>query len=142
MPYADPTMAAESARKRCRTYYELNRVAMIERSMVRYHSDPARSHAASAKWKAEHPDATRAFKRKEHLRRAYGLTPEAYDALLEAQDGACAGCHWPFEVTPHVDHCHASGRVRGLLCKPCNTVLGMANDNTDTLRRLAAYLEG
>ena len=40
-----------------------------------------------------------------------------------------------------VDHCHATGAIRGLLCNDCNTVLSKANDSPELLRRLAAYLE-
>ncbi|MDF2710614.1 MAG: vBYenPAB5 [Nonomuraea muscovyensis] len=69
----------------------------------------------------------------------YGITPEQYRALLAAQAGVCAICGTA--PTPkrrlHVDHCHTSGRVRALLCQPCNTQLGSYEKMRDLA---AAYL--
>ena len=78
------------------------------------------------------------------LRHRYGLTQEAFDALLAAQGNRCGVCGGP-PVGPgktyHVDHDHQSGRVRGLLCQYCNVALGAARDNVDHLRALIRYLE-
>lgn len=79
----------------------------------------------------------------------WGFKPGEYDALLEKQGNACAGCRRPAdEVVMHTDHDHACcpgqtscGKcVRGLLCSDCNRALGYVRDNPDTLSRLAAYL--
>ena len=76
--------------------------------------------------------------------RAYNITREQYDKLLEEQDGRCAICGTD---TPggygrlHVDHNHTTGEVRGLLCHGCNTGIGSLKDSPDTLRRAANYLE-
>jgi len=72
----------------------------------------------------------------------YGLTPDQYSQMLEQQGGGCAICG----VTPNgkrlaVDHCHTTGKVRGLLCSPCNTGLGVFKDNTDLLHNAVKYLE-
>lgn len=75
----------------------------------------------------------------------YGLTTEQFDALLAAQDGKCAICgttEWRGRgKSPHVDHCHETRRVRGLLCDFCNRGLGMFGDDPARLRAAAAYLE-
>ncbi|WP_432169062.1 endonuclease VII domain-containing protein [Streptomyces sp. 1222.5] len=75
----------------------------------------------------------------------YKITAEAYAALLHAQDGACAICRAASPGTSHgfwhVDHCHTSGKVRGLLCSTCNTGLGSFRDHPVYLRRAADYLE-
>jgi RNase P subunit RPR2 len=62
--------------------------------------------------------------------------------MVAAQGGICAGCLRPLEPgrKTNVDHCHSTGRVRGILCPNCNTTLGLAYDNPETLERLAAYL--
>lgn len=77
----------------------------------------------------------------------YGLSEDDFWALYEAQLGACAICKTPFPSTeesrrPCVDHCHATGAVRGLLCDHCNNGLGRFADNPARLRAAAAYLEG
>lgn len=77
-------------------------------------------------------------------RRVYKIEPEEYDALTEKQDGKCAGCLTPLEeLDPfhiHIDHCHDSGDVRGMLCSSCNLLLGHAKDDPDILLRLAEYI--
>lgn len=77
--------------------------------------------------------------RRNKLRREYGLTLEQFDAMLTAQAGLCAICQR--EMTPpHVDHDHSTGVVRGLLCQPCNTALGLFQDDPEILATAAAYL--
>jgi hypothetical protein len=75
---------------------------------------------------------------------AYGITREQFDALLAAQDGKCAICgtsDWPGRSNrPHVDHCHTTGAVRGILCHFCNIGLGNFRDRLDLLQAAAAYL--
>lgn len=75
--------------------------------------------------------------------RKYGLTQEQYDQLLMDQDGRCRVCRTDYPGVKGwcIDHCHSSGRVRGLLCMRCNTVLGLVNENPATLRMLADFLE-
>lgn len=77
--------------------------------------------------------------------RKYGLTEDAFRVLWREQGGACAVCRRPFKTRmPAVDHDHASGFVRGLLCggsfdaKTCNRLIGF--HSADTLERAANYL--
>ena len=77
--------------------------------------------------------------RKYHLWRRYGLTLEAVDRLLQDQSGLCAICG--VADPEHVDHCHQTGRVRGLLCFNCNGGLGQFKDDADMLRAAATYLD-
>lgn len=72
----------------------------------------------------------------------YGLSAEEYYKMFEDQDNKCAICERSFdEVQAFVDHDHKTGKVRGLLCTKCNTLLGMANDDPNLLRKAAKYLE-
>lgn len=87
----------------------------------------------------------RASNYKQHLRKAYGLTVEAYDALLIAQENRCAICGrgpdeagWKKRLS--VDHDHATGKVRGLLCNGCNVGLGSFRDTPALLLRAVDYL--
>ncbi|MEW1772394.1 endonuclease VII domain-containing protein [Streptomyces sp. NPDC086777] len=78
--------------------------------------------------------------RQRHLKRNYGLTEAERDAMTAAQYGMCAIC---LDAPPvHVDHCHKTGRVRGVLCFNCNSAIGKLRDKPDAARRAAAYLEG
>lgn len=72
----------------------------------------------------------------------HGLRPEDYGALFDAQDGRCAICREePAEDQfLHIDHDHETGRVRGLLCPPCNMGLGHFRDNADRMTAAVAYL--
>jgi hypothetical protein len=70
----------------------------------------------------------------------YGLDAEAYRRLVEQQQNACAICQSDFGGRPHVDHCHTTGIVRGLLCGLCNHGLGSFRDSPDRLMAAAAYL--
>lgn len=70
----------------------------------------------------------------------YGLSFEEFSVLLDQQEGRCAICNTEFDGEPMVDHDHITRRVRGLLCKHCNTGLGMFRDSQLRLRSAAAYL--
>lgn len=96
---------------------------------------------------------TRRKRRESWLRTKYGLTPEAYQKLLADQNGQCAICATAIhgDEATHVDHDHACcpssvqscGRcVRGLLCRRCNTGLGMFGDAPENLRAAFDYLAG
>lgn len=80
----------------------------------------------------------------QYVERMYGITAEEYKILYEAQGGRCAICRRATGATRRlaVDHDHKTGRVRGLLCKPCNRYgLGMfARDNPEIFDRAANYL--
>lgn len=76
------------------------------------------------------------------VEKAYGITPEEYDRIFRAQGGRCAICrNRPASIRFAVDHDHANGEVRGILCKRCNhDLLGGAHDSIDLLTRALAYL--
>lgn len=87
------------------------------------------------------PEQTRRSK----LRLRYGLTESAFAEMLAAQGGGCAICgsHQAggrYGVF-HVDHCHDSGRVRGILCHLCNTTLGSLGDSLDAVNKFVRYLQ-
>jgi hypothetical protein len=75
-----------------------------------------------------------------HLQRRYGLSRADYDALLKRQGGVCAICAKPSEKTLCVDHCHATGSIRGLLCPKCNRGLGYLADDQSALIAALVYL--
>lgn len=77
------------------------------------------------------------------LVRSYGLEVIDFAYMLRGQDFRCATCREVLEIgkETHIDHCHTTERVRGILCGHCNVALGQARDNPATLRALADYIE-
>lgn len=74
----------------------------------------------------------------------YGITQAELDARLKAQNHRCAVCGGArngIGTRLHIDHCHDTGRIRGLLCSNCNTMIGLAKNDPERLLLAAAYLE-
>lgn len=91
--------------------------------------------------------ARREADRAQHRYRTYGLTADQHDAILEAQQGRCAICRRATGRTRalSVDHDHklehlGAEAVRGLLCRPCNDLLGHVRDDVTVLLRAVDYL--
>lgn len=76
------------------------------------------------------------------VQKVYGLPPGGYDSLYDFQGGRCAICHVATGASRKlsVDHDHKTGQVRGLLCRPCNDMLGHIRDSRQTVSRMAQYL--
>lgn len=80
---------------------------------------------------------------KQSLKR-YGITLDEYDLLLEKQNNCCAVCktHTDFlKRRLSVDHCHKTGKIRGLLCGPCNMSLGLLKEDIQIMNSLIQYTE-
>lgn len=82
--------------------------------------------------------------RDRNYKSAYGISLKDVEAMLESQDGKCAVCLTEISLegkaTARVDHCHITGKVRGLLCHKCNVAIGCLGDNINGLQRAMAYL--
>jgi hypothetical protein len=105
------------------------------RAYVKTEHGAARKKAAQDSYNARNPDYQVTYR--------YGLAPGQYDEMRAAQDDRCAICQtedagghrW------HVDHDHATGKVRGLLCASCNLGIGKMQDDPARLRAAATYIE-
>lgn len=99
--------------------------------------------ARQAADRENHPDRERRRRRRGHLKKHYGLTLAQYDLMVLEQGGKCAicGARPPAGGYLAVDHCHATGKVRGLLCGGRNSALGKLGDNAAGLERALAYLQ-
>jgi hypothetical protein len=99
-------------------------------------------------WLKAHPERARWHHWKANLRKNYGLSVKQFETMWFEQNGRCANPGCSFIAAPgargvkglHVDHDHATGKVRGLLCKPCNTALGQVEDKPKRLSGLISYL--
>jgi len=100
-------------------------------NLSRYHTKP------------ETKQAHHRASRKHYLQKLYGLTVEEYEAMLIERDFRCDICGLPEkqERSLAVDHCHTTGKVRGLLCLWCNTAIGKLRDDPSLIRRAAEYVE-
>lgn len=75
------------------------------------------------------------------LKQKYGITIQQYNLILKKQDGVCAICKSPpIKRYFDVDHDHATGRVRGLLCNPCNRAVACVRDSAQNALSVAKYL--
>lgn len=93
-------------------------------------------------WRRENPERVREAVRRHHLKKKYGLTPEQYNGMMEKQRWVCAICQGD-NINGRrlaVDHDHATGKVRGLLCDRCNRGIGNFRDNVTFLLQAANYL--
>jgi hypothetical protein len=87
---------------------------------------------------------TKEQRRERKYKSRYGVSTTEYERLLAEQEGLCACCgvsEADFGGYLCVDHCHVTGRIRGLLCRKCNTAIGLLGDNLDGLVAAVAYLK-
>jgi hypothetical protein len=85
----------------------------------------------------------RRVRREAKVLHKFGITQAELDVMLEAQNSLCAICgngHVGVGTRLHIDHCHDTGRIRGLLCGKCNTAVGLLDDSPERAEQLAAYL--
>ena len=102
--------------------------------------------AAIQAWNENYRKANRDRVRANARRRHYAISEHDFNQLFSEQDERCSICCVQFDysirhLSPCVDHDHATGAVRGLLCGNCNTGLGMLGDSEENLMRAALYLE-
>ena len=100
-------------------------------------------------WKRKNPAKAKVIQRRTNLK-AWGLTMDDFAKMLDEQGGVCAICKHPSTRKCHrtghpyplvVDHDHATGKIRGLLCDKCNRAIGLLRDSVDVLEKAIAYLE-
>lgn len=92
-------------------------------------------------WRLANPERHRKNSYRAKLKKAFKLSMEEYEAMVVAQDGKCKICRRRSEQRLDVDHDHVTDRIRGLLCRQCNTALGLFGDNPEVLRRAALHVE-
>ena len=117
-----------------RANYEKTGEQQRARAKAWYHANPERVAINRANTKAKKYPRTG----------KYGLTIKDYRSMLAAQGGGCAICGRTENGKRHnfdIDHDHATGEVRGLLCNRCNRMLSNALDKPELLRKAIAYLE-
>lgn len=114
-----------------------------------YQKDPQRAIKRAKKWREKYAEKV-AVRRKENraeaylyeLERKYGLNQEDAHKLLRDQGNKCEICKVNFDENAkrNLDHCHATGKIRGFLCRRCNSVLGLVNDDSTLLGNCIRYI--
>ena len=114
-----------------------------EYERIRYDNEPAlreKKAGVAAAWRRRHPEKNRASQRNCRLKREYGIDQDRYEEMLAEQDGKCACCGRSGKKLLVVDHDHKTGRVRGLICKPCNVAIAQLGDDEAGLRKALEYV--
>lgn len=128
----------EQLRERFRKWYKANPEKERERKRKYREANSEKIQERSHNWYEANSEKVR----NRNLRKKYGLDLEDFNTWLEAQGHACRICGTRNRGKAfHVDHCHETKRLRGILCTKCNTMLGQAQDNPAILRAAALYLE-
>lgn len=120
---------------------------LVNRKIAAYRQSETRNTERKKEWLAkfrkEQPDRDRAYARKGYYKTKYNMTAEQRDAMVLEQGGcASCGCETPKSKKGwHIDHCHSTGKVRGVVCQPCNLALGHVKDDVAHLEKLIGYLQ-
>lgn len=91
-------------------------------------------------WRIDNPEKHK----HNNLMSSYGISLDKFKEMLLTQDNKCRTCganHADFKKGLHVDHCHKSKVVRGLLCSKCNTAIGLLKENIEVLENIINYLK-
>ena len=135
MAYKDPNKKKEADA----AYRAANREKCRKANRTHYRQNSEKLRRKTEEWWQDNPG-----KRKHYaLMASHGISLEQFNQMLADQDGECpiCGTTQPGGKGWHVDHCHTTGKIRGVLCHPCNSMLGFAHDNPASLRRAADFLE-
>jgi hypothetical protein len=110
----------------------------------KYHANNAKTvNERSRNRRLANPDNQRQIRRRAHLKSSYGITPAEYDFIFQAQKNVCGICETPNPGSKkgwHIDHCHSTGKVRGILCTNCNLMIGHAKDDLNRMVAAMFYL--
>ena len=160
---------AEKRRAYEARYRAKNRTKLNAKSSAWSRANPEKVRARNAAWQAANPEKVRQYRAGHYVRHApaikarnrawyqanpqkvteayrkrrYGVTTERMEIQFAAQGWVCAICRTaaPVKGKWMIDHCHASGKFRGVLCNRCNSVLGMSQDRIPVLQEAINYLQ-
>lgn len=92
------------------------------------------------KWQKENRHKLKGYR----LKKQFNMSNSDFDTLLKAQDHKCLICNAhesQIDTVMCIDHCHSTGKIRGLLCRSCNLAIGLLKDNIPALKRAIDYLD-
>ena len=106
-----------------------------------YRTNPVKYRKRQKRYFKEYLTKDPLYRAKNWLKNDYNLTIEEYNIQLEKQENVCYICKGLDKVRLAVDHCHSTGKLRGLLCSSCNQALGKLQDNPEIIQRAKEYIE-
>jgi hypothetical protein len=150
MPYKNK----EDERANRRKYLEANKSLIVERKLRYYLANKEKINSKQRDWYARNRDSQLEKKKvynethaeqkhRSYLRRAYGVTADEYERLLVTNDYKCEICLIDQRYTKKrhaVDHCHLTGKIRGLLCSNCNIAIGHLGDDKGKIMKAYEYI--
>lgn len=130
LAYASSEERRERARAACRKYQSTHREKLATKR--KRHVEKLKQHGLYAD-----------YRRRQRLAYKYGLSVNEWEGMFNSQDGKCACCGGDSHKGKYgwvVDHNHLTGEVRGIVCNPCNVMIGMAKDSVEILAKGIKYL--
>jgi hypothetical protein len=155
MPYKDKEQLKAYQKAYHKKRYQENRESILIQNKAYRDNNKEKDNERKRRWCAENKNKVNEgwerFYQKQgidnrseyYLLSKYNLTSKEYNIMLESQNHSCAICkrhQSEFKRRLAVDHCHDTGKVRGLLCHKCNLVLGYVHDEVTTLNSAVEYL--
>lgn len=127
-------------KEKAKIYYQNNRERLLAYKKQKHIDNKDLYNSRAKAWSENNPDKIKNGR----LLRSFGITLEQYNEMLRKQDYKCAICdtHKDNEIRAlAVDHCHTTGKIRGLLCTTCNRALGLLKDNSEILEKAVNYVK-
>lgn len=128
-----------------REYYRQNKHRWARRTpekQAEYNANRRRRYKEDPEFRArviEQSVSSRKKNPKQRIYSKYGITADEYERLIDAGCGICGGT-FELGAKPHVDHDHATGKTRGILCQSCNLAIGHMRDDPMTAYKAMQYL--
>lgn len=126
----------DAINKRHRSYNEKHR----EKVKRHRQANPERAREIDVRSKMKNASKIKVTKRKYHLKSKYDLTPEQFESMFAEQGNCCAICKTSVGKW-HVDHCHNTKKIRGILCHHCNTAIGLLKEDVVILENAIEYIK-
>lgn len=132
----------EKIKAQAKIYRNKNKDRIIQLQKEYWEKWPEKAKTTRKRWRKNNPEKMRS----NHLKREYNISLEGYNKILQDQENKCAICNIHKDdlgggrVNLDVDHCHETGKIRGLLCPNCNKALGLLKDNINIVQKMTEYL--
>lgn len=124
-----------------RRYYEKNKEKVKAAAKAYRAQNHEKYLDYNRRYQRERYEADPNYWRAKGIKSTYGITMEDYELLMVAQERCCAICRRPLgDLKPHIDHCHTTGKVRGILCRGCNVGIAHLQDDPLVALRASEYL--